>query len=443
MNRCVSQLLVFVTGMLMVSGAFADATIPLLEFCTSKRPDDEQLGKFYDTECPQILQLAVTAGQNSLQTSTQQNATSTATSKAQLEKQKIDNLKALLPAGASVPAPPTGVSLDPYAHLIQLRQIKLLDEIGKPLKVALGTNGSGTVVILLQSELDQLKHSTIPPAVMLTELKNTIALIESTSRECGRKTTGGVTPKAIGPALVVADSLMGLALKISQAFQTNLMAASSGSLTRGADEIVEDSLINALLAEDEPPNIYVGLPSISSRNAIAKKLGELREAIDKLVIAMSISDANEQCVSSGKALLDTVAARLTSINASTDALTPSPLLTAMRVAEFGCLTTPLAQNVCNLDDGSNLKLIILDAVHFGGSFSAMKTAFSSQQYLLMATVGVAFRVEELDGKTIAAGVILKPMDGSVADRIQLDKNFSVSNVANKEDKKFDFNSIRQ
>jgi len=371
-----------------------------------------------------VIELARKAGEDAAAASAVTAANSLATSKADLETKQIANLKSVLPQ-STPPTEKTAVDIDGFKHVAEFRQVQLMEVIGASIATKVGSALGGNPLIILQSiELDGLRSATLPYPILRAELDDMTtqtALIEAQKCKAIKpKGDGRISRYSLGGALLIADSLFGLALKVSQAFQTTLGDVAASNLT-GGEKVVQTAIVHGLLRSDpKPASIRVGLPPISEQNPVVQSLKKLRASSDTLVQSMAGKDAKSDCIVVGTARLEATQARLKELNTAPSAGTPSATLTAMRLAE---IESRLGKNTI-----PSSYILTTSVAHTGGSIASTKTSFTSQKYMRLSTVAVTYDLQDINGDVLLAGVITEPSDDSrVADVVKVTKTFEKEN----------------
>lgn len=410
-------------ALLATTPATAQVSNPLFSFCTQPKPSDEVLAAFYESQCPAILSLAV-------QTANQSLEATTATTEAALREKDIAALKQLFPASSPAENKASN-DLTPLAHVAAYRQYQLLDEIGGWIRSELNeTATSSSVVVLSGSEVNSLRTMLVSPADLSAEIGNLSTRIATIAQACKSRPSPQPAINArlfggVSSAVIIADSLLGLSLKVSQAFQTILTGGTSSSLSNKTDStsVISHSIANQWTG---PGDVFIGWPSISDHNAIRKAVKDLQTQAWNLIEEMSKVDQKHPCLGPGKATLEAMHDRMKTLGTASDAATPSPLLMALRAAELDAIAngsrTASTGAVPAPAQPHQVLLLAIDPVHTGGSVIATKTAFTSQRYMRLATAIVTYRAETLTGRTVLAGVIRSPGGSGAADRQRLGRH---------------------
>lgn len=404
-----TSILHLLAGLTLLPAQTVAPSIPLLNFCVGARPsgDNPQLRDFYDQNCPAVLAAAASVGNTSaaaaaqatqLTLATQQQALQT--SALQQQAAEIQNLKALLPAGITVPAA-KDVSLAPLAHLSKSRQVGLLHQasaqVGETLSSRLSARSN--ILLVTADQLSRLTNSTVSPEIVSAELLALNERVTKTRALCPAEAPKERRPYAIGEYFksvplvgvpLVAEAFVGSAQRIASLFQTNLVGAAAADFSSSTETLLWEGVIAGWKSEKH--RLRVALPLVASTNPILVKYTALRDDLIALASAAAQAQEKTPCRVEGNALVDAVAKRLEALNA--------PQGQALGVL-------PAAVQRAALDDQPNPidYLLLIVAEHTGGAFSSTKTAFSSAEYASTETVAVSYRVQDKAGRAFDAGLV--------------------------------------
>jgi hypothetical protein len=402
------------------------ADIPLLEFCLKPAPDEDSLRKLHEKECPGVIALAAQQGQNAVSAAREQD-------EAAAQKAMLENLQSALPKlngnGGESKAP----SIDDLKHVAEFAEAKSLESAGRKVYQEIHNKygSSGRIIrVISTSDLDALRRSTLTPMMAWREIEDLRVIVSTATQDCQRKTfTGspGAGPNVIlfsggvsDGGLLKLNSIFDVALKISQAFQTNLGDTVAGGLEEKVSRIVVQGFLAAhAVQSSSQTKFFVGVPVVTDENALAEHLQKLKKETDILIGLISKSDEKSTCSTNGKSAIEVVTTRLQRLNSAPEASAPSFLLTAMRIEE-------ITQQVAKKTDkqGASQSLLVIERVLSGSTLVATKSAFRSQRYTRLVTASVAYRIEEYGGELLSAGTVFLPdAEGKMAMIDKFDKKF--------------------
>jgi hypothetical protein len=202
---------------------------------------------------------------------------------------------------------------------------------------------------------------------------------------------------AIGLAASAIESVVGVVYRLSQVLQTQLTATGSAKLDPGSTT----AFVVAGMAKGfnlKTQRVFLGLPAVSSGNSITSKLKSVREAALDLTRDLAQQEEKSPCVAPGKAVIESVAARITALNTATPPGS-SALVGAIRAAQ--------------VEVEAGAMLLALSAEHADGAMVAVKPPLRSQRYIGTATVAVAYRLHDTKGRLVSAGIEEQPKGGGV------------------------------
>ena len=383
----------------------------LLTFCLAKAPDDSETAAFHKERCRSILEQAAEEDAN-------RAVADVAKAKADLEKAQLDNLAKAFPAQTPA-ADKAAVDIKGFVHFAQFRQASLLAMLGQTISddinAKYGTLKPEQVLLLNPSEVASLRKNTLPVDTLLEELNYYTTGVDNAFTTCnppGQANSVGYATQSLG-GIIPWDAALGFSLKLSQAFQTNLSSTEPAAFGAGAHSVLAAGLVSQWNKSDIP--LYIGLPSIKEDNEVVKALATLKTSAQKLLGAIEKLDKEGECYTDSKALIEGIQARLVELNKSADPAIASPMLTVMQLAEL------------KVDPKSSKEtwpqILVLDALHSGGSISASKTSFTSQRTTAIATVVAAYRLESVQGRIIQSAIFTCPGTQSELDVARYTKDF--------------------